>query len=114
MVDPRWKNPYSGQYNFGVEQQLTRKTILELNYVGSASHRMDVGGYYNTGAPCGYPSPYASFSKRDRPALPLDRTGKVVGPCSSERLVQRSAGNVSRQLSGTDLHDLLHLEQDSG
>jgi hypothetical protein len=64
MVDPRWKNPYSEQYNFGVEQQLTRRMILELNYVGSASHRMDVGGYYNTGTPCGYPCPYASFSKR--------------------------------------------------
>ena len=64
MVDPLWKNPYSEQYNFGIEQQMTRRTILELNYVGSASHRMDVGGYYNTGTPCGSPCPYASFAKR--------------------------------------------------
>lgn len=52
MVDPLWKNPYSEQYNFGIEQQLVHNTILVLNYVGSASHRMDVGGYYNTGTPC--------------------------------------------------------------
>ena len=52
MVDPRWKNPYSEQYNIGIEQQLGDRTILSLNYVGSASHRMDVGGYYNTGTPC--------------------------------------------------------------
>ena len=60
MVDPLWKNPYSEQYNFGIEQQLARRTILVLNYVGSASHRMDVGGYYNTGTP----APGASFATR--------------------------------------------------
>lgn len=51
MVDPRWKNPYSEQYNLGIEQQFGGHTILSLNYVGSSSHRMDVGGYYNTGTP---------------------------------------------------------------
>lgn len=64
MVDPFWKNPYSEQYNFGIEQQLSRRTILQLDYVGSASHRMDVGGYYNTGTPCGSPCAYASFAAR--------------------------------------------------
>jgi hypothetical protein len=52
MVDPLWKNPYSEQYNLGIEQQFGARTILSINYVGSASHRMDVGGYYNTGTPC--------------------------------------------------------------
>jgi hypothetical protein len=52
MVDPLWKNPYSEQYNLGIEQQFGDRTVLSLNYVGSASHRMDVGGYYNTGTPC--------------------------------------------------------------
>ena len=61
MVDPRWKNPYSEQYNLGIEQQLGNRTILSVNYVGSASHRMDVGGYYNTGTPC---STCASFASR--------------------------------------------------
>jgi hypothetical protein len=61
MVDPLWKNPYSEQYNLGIEQQFGDRTILSLNYVGSASHRMDVGGYYNTGTPC---STCASFAAR--------------------------------------------------
>jgi Carboxypeptidase regulatory-like domain len=61
MVDPLWKNPYSEQYNLGIEQQLGDRTILSLNYVGSASHRMDVGGYYNTGTPC---TTCASFASR--------------------------------------------------
>jgi hypothetical protein len=60
MVDPSWKNPYSEQYNAGIEQQFGGSTILSLNYVGSASHRMDVGGYYNTGTP----AVAASFAAR--------------------------------------------------
>ncbi len=64
MVDPRWKNPYSEQYNLGIEQQIFFNSILSLNYVGSASHRLDVGGYYNTGTPCGTPCGYASFNAR--------------------------------------------------
>ncbi|WP_263417697.1 TonB-dependent receptor [Terriglobus albidus] len=61
MVDPQWKNPYSEQYNFGIEQQFGRRTILSLNYVGSSSHRLDIGGYYNTGTPC---STCVSFAAR--------------------------------------------------
>ena len=51
FVDPSIKNPYSEQWNLGLEQQLGRTTILSLNYVGSESHRLDLGGYYNTGTP---------------------------------------------------------------
>jgi Carboxypeptidase regulatory-like domain len=64
MVDPHWKNPYSEQYNFGIEKQLWLGSILSLNYVGSATHRMDIGGYYNTGTPCGAGCTYASFATR--------------------------------------------------
>jgi outer membrane receptor protein involved in Fe transport len=47
FMDPYAKNPYSLQWNFGIEHQLTTATTLSLNYVGSGSRRMDVGGYYN-------------------------------------------------------------------
>ncbi|WP_260706723.1 TonB-dependent receptor [Edaphobacter flagellatus] len=60
MVDPRWKNPYSHQYNLGIEQQFGDRTIFSLNYVGSSSHRMDIGGYYNTGTPCTTCTSFAS------------------------------------------------------
>jgi hypothetical protein len=63
-VSPYLKNPYSEQYNLGIEQQLGHASILALNYVGAATHRMDVGGYYNTGTPCGSPCAYASFTAR--------------------------------------------------
>jgi hypothetical protein len=64
MVSPYWKNPYSEQFNFGFEQSVGFKSILALNYVGSATHRMDVGGYYNTGTICGAGCTYASFATR--------------------------------------------------
>jgi hypothetical protein len=49
FVDPEIKNPYSEQWNFGIEQQIDQHTIASINYVGSQSHRLDIGGYYNTG-----------------------------------------------------------------
>ena len=47
FMDPYAKNPYSMQWNFGVEHQLNEATTVSLNYVGSGSRRLDVGGYYN-------------------------------------------------------------------
>ena len=48
FLDPNWKNAYSIQWNFGVQRQVTNNTVLNVNYVGSGSHRTDVGGRYGT------------------------------------------------------------------
>ncbi|QNI31881.1 carboxypeptidase regulatory-like domain-containing protein [Alloacidobacterium dinghuense] len=48
FYDPHIKNPYSEQWNFGVQRQLNSSTAVTINYVGSGSHRTNVGGYYNT------------------------------------------------------------------
>jgi hypothetical protein len=37
-IDPLNKNPYTWQYSFGVQRQVTRTVLLEMNYVGSVSH----------------------------------------------------------------------------
>jgi len=42
-VDPNLKNPYSDQWNFGVQQALNENTTVTVNYVGSNGHRLDVG-----------------------------------------------------------------------
>src|SRR6185437_6593857 len=47
MMDPYAKNPYSMQWNFGVAKQLGASTTVSLDYVGSGTRRLDVGGYYN-------------------------------------------------------------------
>ena len=38
-IDPTSRNPYTYQYSFGVQHQVTRTVLLEMNYVGSVSHR---------------------------------------------------------------------------
>jgi hypothetical protein len=48
FFDPHIKNPYSEQYNFGVQEQLSPSMALRMDYVGSSSHRTNVGGQYNT------------------------------------------------------------------
>ena len=48
FYDPYIKNPYSLQWNFGVQHELNASTTLEGDYVGSRSRRLNVGGYYNT------------------------------------------------------------------
>jgi hypothetical protein len=47
FMDPYAKNPYSMQWNFGVQHQFNEATLLSLNYVGSGTRRLNVGGYYN-------------------------------------------------------------------
>jgi hypothetical protein len=44
--DPRMKDPYSEQWSFGVQQLIGSSTTATVNYVGSSTHRMDVGGIY--------------------------------------------------------------------
>jgi len=46
--DPNGRNPYSLQYNFGIQHQVSASTLLNVNYVGSGSRRLDLGGFYNT------------------------------------------------------------------
>jgi len=56
--DPRMKNPYSEQWSFGVQQLIGSSTTLTVNYVGSSTHRLDVGGIYG-GALTPGPGPIA-------------------------------------------------------
>jgi len=44
--DPNMKTPYSEQWSFGAQQLLSSSTTVTVNYVGSSTHRLDVGGIY--------------------------------------------------------------------
>lgn len=57
--DPHIKNPYSNQWNAGIESQIKRSATLTINYVGSISKRLDLGGYYNTALTPGPGNPQA-------------------------------------------------------
>ncbi len=47
-MDPKWKNGYSLQWNFGIQHQLSQSTVAEVNYVGSGGRRLDLGARRNT------------------------------------------------------------------
>ena len=47
-ADPRVKNQYSMQWNFGLQHQLTADTLISANYVGSANRRAPLDHFYNT------------------------------------------------------------------
>jgi hypothetical protein len=37
-IDPASKNPYTYQFSLGVQRQVTKTVLFEMNYVGSLSH----------------------------------------------------------------------------
>ncbi len=39
-VDPRIRTPYMENYNLNLQQQLTRKVVLQVGYVGSEGHKL--------------------------------------------------------------------------
>ncbi|HYY94231.1 MAG TPA: TonB-dependent receptor [Pyrinomonadaceae bacterium] len=74
LVDPNFYNPYTLQYNFGVQQELRKKTVLEVRYVGSRI----VGQFQTLNA-----NPDIHFLERAAQCLGLDpgafTRGTVVG-----------------------------------
>ena len=67
FVDPEFDQAYSMQWNFGVQHQLASSTVLEVNYVGSGSRDLSVGGRFNTAVRPGPGDP------RDRMRFPYMR-----------------------------------------
>jgi hypothetical protein len=80
--DPKAKNPYSEQWNFGVERQLGQNTVITANYVGSQSHRLTVGGKYNVALTPG-------------PGTPAEVTARQPYPYIVPTFYDRSIGNSS-------------------
>jgi hypothetical protein len=80
--DPKAKDPYSEQWNFGVERQLGSNTVMTANYVGSQSHRLTVGGLYNVALTPG-------------PGTPAEVTARQPYPYISPTFYDRSVGNSS-------------------
>jgi Carboxypeptidase regulatory-like domain/TonB dependent receptor len=80
--DPKAKNPYSEQWNFGVQRQLGSSTVMTANYVGSQSHRLTVGGLYNVALTPG-------------PGTPAEVAARQPYPYISPTFYDRSVGNSS-------------------
>jgi hypothetical protein len=71
--DPYLKNAYSLQWNLGVERAVGANSVMSVNYVGSGSRRLDLGGFYNVALTAGpgnsaarRPFPYITPTTFDR------------------------------------------------
>ncbi len=101
-MDPHFENPYSQQWNIGLQHQLNESTVVTANYVGSASSRLNVGGYYNTAVEPGpgpikprTPHPHAQQSFFDR------SWGKSNYHAFQFLLDKRLAGSLAYKVSYT-------------
>lgn len=90
-VNPLTKNPYSEQYNFGIQQQFGNSMVFSLNYVGSQSHRLDIGGYYNTGMPSPYPMYDSRRANQEGPRGP-QQNGQLYSYMPAVKSWDRSIG----------------------
>jgi Carboxypeptidase regulatory-like domain/TonB-dependent Receptor Plug Domain/TonB dependent receptor len=80
--DPLWQNPYSEQWNLGVERQVTGNTLLALNYVGSHSSRLDIG-------------PMSNVAVTPGPGNPQDRAPyRYISPTFYDKSIGRSSYNA--------------------
>lgn len=59
FADPYLRNPYSLQWNFGVQHQFGDDLLVSANYVGSGNRRVSMGGYYNVALTPGPGNPKA-------------------------------------------------------
>jgi hypothetical protein len=102
FYDPYNKNPYSMQWNFGIAKQLNTTTTVSIDYAGSGSRRLDVGGYYNVALTPGPGNP------RDRQPYPYihptyyDRSiGRGNYNSLQFQLNKRYSGGLAYQVSYT-------------
>jgi hypothetical protein len=77
-MDPLSQNPYSMQWNLGLQHQLNNSTVVSANYVGSGGRRLFTAGYYNTALTPGPGNP------RDRSPYPY------IQPSFYDRSIGRS------------------------
>ena len=102
FMDPYARNPYSMQWNFGVQRQLNGATSLTLNYVGSGSRRLDVGGFYNTALT---PGPGDPQSRAPYPYIAPTFYDRSIGKASYNglqfQLDRRYAKGLAYQISYT-------------
>lgn len=93
QLDPRLKIPYTLQYGIGIERQLTRKSSLALNYVGT--HGIDLFRSIDANAPLP-----PAFAARPNPTLGQQRLLQSDGYLRSNTLEITLRGSPVSFLSG--------------
>jgi hypothetical protein len=74
--DPYFKNPYSDQWNFGIQQSLGTNTVVTANYVGSHEGRTDIDTTANSAL---YPAPGLVSARTPYPYITPTYYDKSIG-----------------------------------
>jgi len=96
FMDPRTQNAYSLQWNLGVQQSLGANTVLEADYVGSHSLRLNSGGYRNVATT---PGPGDPALRRPWPYITPTFYDKSIGKGNYNAFQFKLRKNFSQGLS---------------
>jgi hypothetical protein len=100
--DPHAKNPESEQWNLGVQHLVNGTTTLEINYVGSHSYRLPVGGgLYNVALTPGAGTAAQIAARRPYPNITPTRYDRSIGSGNYNGLEAR--------LSQSEKHGLQYI-----
>lgn len=94
--DPNMRDPYSEQWNLGIEQQLGTSTALSLNYVGAHSSRLSLGDYGNTAT---VPGPGPIVNRQPIPYIRPTNYNRSNGKSGYNALQASLQRNLSSGLS---------------
>jgi hypothetical protein len=98
VLDPRTKLPYTVQYSFGLERQLTKKSTLSATYVGSRG--VDLFRSIDANAPLPTPPGQSIPNPRPNPSLGQERQIQPEGYQKSNALELTFRGKASKYFSG--------------
>jgi hypothetical protein len=96
FIDPRVQNAYSEQWNLGVQQSLGTSTVLEADYVGQHSSRLNEGGLRNVALT---PGPGDPSLRRPFPYISPTFYDKSIGKASYNAFQFKLRRNTSKGLS---------------
>ena len=96
FMDPRTQNAYSEQWNLGIQQSLGTNTVLEADYVGSHSSRLNEGGYRNVALT---PGPGDPSLRRPYPYITPTFYDKSIGKASYNAFQFKLRRSTSKGLS---------------
>jgi hypothetical protein len=96
FMDPRTQNAYSEQWNLGIQQSIGTSTVLEADYVGSHSSRLNEGGYRNVALT---PGPGDPSLRRPYPYITPTFYDKSIGKASYNAFQFKLRRSTSKGLS---------------
>lgn len=96
FMDPRTQNAYSLQWNLGVQQSIGGTTVLEADYVGQHSSRLNEGGLRNVAVT---PGPGDTAPRRPFPYITPTFYDKSIGKASYNAFQFKLRRSTSKGLS---------------